>query len=64
MTRLEIYRLLRDRGPMTVGEITSAFPHRSRKAVLNRLSEMTEFQYPGMEITRVYRGVYRCGEAR
>ena len=59
--RIEIYRLIRERGPCHVDEIVGAFPGSSRKTVLNRLSELVTDCYPGMEVARVYRGVYRAG---
>jgi len=63
MTRLEIYRLLQAAGgPMTGNEIANAFPGKSRKAVQNRLSEMASYGYPGLEISRVCRGIYRAGK--
>jgi len=62
MTRLEIYRLLQTAGPMTGNEIADAFPEKSRKAVQNRLSEMASYGYPGLEISRVCRGIYKVGK--
>jgi DNA-binding Lrp family transcriptional regulator len=62
MTRLEIYRLLQTAGPMTGNEIANAFPGKSRKAVLNRLSEMVSDGYEGLEISRVCRGIYKVGK--
>jgi hypothetical protein len=61
-TRLQIYRLLKTSGPMTGTEIANAFPGKSRKAVLNRLSEMASYGYPGLEISRVCRGIYKVGK--
>lgn len=59
-TRLAIYRILKEAGPMTVDEIHANLPHTSRRALQARLSELTQDEYPGMIIRRVYRGVYRA----
>ena len=57
-TRLDVWRLIRDRGPMHVDEICAEYPNRSKKAVLNRLSELANCEYPGLEISRLMRGIY------
>jgi hypothetical protein len=57
-TRLDIWRLLREHGPLHAREIIAAFPEKSEKAVLNRLSELAGLNYPGLEIIRLARGIY------
>lgn len=58
MTRLEIYRLIRDHGPVHVSEIIAAFPGRSEQAIRTRLSELYMDGKPGMQIRRICRGIY------
>ena len=56
--RIQIYRLIRDQGPVHVDDIAKQMPSVSRGTLHQRLSELVSGRWPWFRVRRVMRGVY------
>ncbi len=56
--RIEIYRLIRERGPLHIDEIAEQMPSVGRHTLQQRLSELASGRWPWFRVRRVMRGVY------
>ena len=56
--RIQIYRLIRDHGPLHINEIADRMPSVGRHTLHERLSELASGRWPWFRVRRVMRGVY------